>query len=1482
MKKVNKTIIPFITLFLIFINVGLTFGDVWPTVTVDGTIPTVKIKNNTNNSWILGGVRWQNNGWNWTENNFHTEPSWFQILNNSQGAQNEVNLYYKSNAPTDLNSRINPDSTKKFISKEIPWNASQETFDQAIPINGSEYLLMKTGSQGLADNPESEKPIAISTLEELSKTSDFYDDSYRPSEYDSLGSKGGKYSGGFMDTWLGETQLHFAYPEEDLFISNSTVTLDFDIPFYWMSLGLVQEYLDVDMQAMFAMGAKETFAGTDAFNDGFLVTAGNYTPFHVEDVSGLDRALAYPSLFPEYEERLASARDAGSSGIGASEFMAYYTAANPVGNTVMNSATTINGTIFSSLFQYVNYDIFSHAQTICWKEGLEETSLNGDPYTLLSAMIVTYNQGMYAHIGNVKAQLTNSGGISSLDRNSFGSGNNNYISDYYGLVQKFIDASKESLTDNSISLLDFPITKDMMLDVYFGDDGTVATQGDGGLLRHMHVGNTVMRQLIWDKMDEAFDILKGRAPTVDAEEISYRYDFLSLLRVVKEEVAFNRSFRVAGDAQAHIKNTSALPGEEGCGGIVLDDLYPYLTTTADYDSDTEEFIVMVTGTDDASMKDAEWTLDFNWATWSSAEITSTNSSGNEMEFEIRVPKETVDAYKALGDGESGYKMWIMVTDSAGNSTVAKIPVKGSPLEVAEARDVDGDGFTDSIYIQIGEESLEGGDVLASPELFNYSWPDQSSMEEVSSFDYTSFYFTPSNNSGEGLGKVEIKYPSMDSEVSKDILDKVGPALAVGAASLDIENEDRDKDELYFKVTEGLDLSVISSGKFFLFAETENDTSGAGVVVESESESIVSVEDGKYRATFGKDDLGSKYNFVRFKEGGVSDTARIPNYAQSNSNWIKINVIGPETSFKTAGIYDVDGNGTGDSLFSSLKLGTLAGILTAEDIVDVSLSWGGGAILDKTVDKDDLLNLTDESYSILYDIKTGFGEGEISIKIGDEELSGVIDDRVGPALTSEAKYSKESDLRDFDTLLLIVTEELKSSVNGKGKSYLEFSTEQNTGFEVVECDSFEYKSTDEIVALLPKGIIEASSYNWVRLSDENGVVDLKDNLPHRASRAVPVSSGKFSYMVLESAHYIDEGEIANGLIDKLVLKFDVDLERFDCADKIKNGLILNEDRDLIIEGVEIDGKVAKILISDDSEFANTAITEGDTISIPVSFELASNDTIFQFSVPDIFEMDDNIAPVLIETAYYDPIEISDDDENVVIKDDLTLKFSEEVDFINSNYPFEFYDLSENDDGITLEIVVGEKDDEDKENSSTVTYEVIAENAYLPEAGDSIRVVASQLVKDLAGNEQNRNTEFVELTVGIYTYKWNVFVYPNPYSMQKVQEYGDKLELMGINSGDISEHKVAIIVTPKGPRRVVGKIEATVAVLDNVGNVMTKVGSDDFFDVPKIGGKACFIPLENKNGKNLASGSYLGVMRLNITSNGLSSPEQKYGRIIGVQK
>jgi hypothetical protein len=650
--------------------VTLPLADV--NVSVGENCRSFTINNKTSGQYRLGGIRFYDRHSYWT-GAANSEGSGWTMFHQTTAGRIQQDLYFTSigqSIAAPAGAKLVPGAAALF---NRTWTAD---IDTAYP---DMYTLLRTGSPGIPDDPVDAKPLTLTQLDSVRADSTFYDSSYRYDYYDSLGVNGGAYSGGFIDTWFNqrvrkaETQIQFPVPGSKFLVNGISVNfLPSGYNFYWMTIALCQEYFHADMQWMAALGAKETGIGTS-----FLITPANqkgiYGYWPVASASGLDRALSYPAFFPKYSSQLAATVNGSPSSVNADAFLTYYTRGNR-GQTPYNSALMLNSCLMSALFQYVNYDICAYSTDICWKNSLATAV---DRSMGASFVALLYNMGASLQVNKIVAIL-NPNKFQETCANPaagslIGTGNFNYVPDILAIAQAEVDASRQfEKNDSALTLVDIQITERELMDIFFGDTGTVAKQGNGGLLLHFGdsatAGGTALRVKLWNTLDTAFNKLKGKAPSASATTISFRYDFLSLVRTVKDRFQFIRQQPGGGEAALLISNYSG--NYPSCSGDSADEIYPYLTMYQDFQSPGDVTIID-TVSDNATVKELRWSLDNTWKVWNKAAAIDSSKAKKKV-YRFVAAKAYIASWRdSATDSLSGKYVWIMTSDSSGNSTIGR-------------------------------------------------------------------------------------------------------------------------------------------------------------------------------------------------------------------------------------------------------------------------------------------------------------------------------------------------------------------------------------------------------------------------------------------------------------------------------------------------------------------------------------------------------------------------------------------------------------------------------------------------------------------------------------------------------------------------------------------------------------------------------------------------------------------------------------------
>ncbi len=477
-------------------------------------------------------------------------------------------------------------------------------------------VLLKLYDKGVMPAPpigeESIDPAKVT--EYIAANPNFYKEDHR--YIDTLGMRGGPSSGGFIDTWIGETQLLFPVTGDTFDLSQTPVTFapqNSGGSIYWMCLGMLQEYFSADMQLQAAIGFKETMAGTSGpYELKMDNTDGAYGPFEIESYTYVTQALYYPDLFPDFRADLLKYPDPTSfeqNVMPSAEFATFYS--GPPTGTLLNSGFVINCMVSSHhVFRRI-YDIYANARNFCFKELLMDGK---DEVIAVAALAVAYNRGIEAsdqgtnlnadtvfNIGQFEKYLDD-----PLAHKNLPEGNSQYRDQVLKYCKVLTDASRKAFADKSVPLFNIYITESDLNSFFFGDGGSVSSQGDGGLLRHF----TMDRAAMWADLMIAFNTLADHW-NQQPKAISLRYDFLTLLRAVKDYFPIKRALRpIATEATTWMDKRDVAEGECGCDSTPVDETAPFMALKGT--AVGTNFVAQFTVKDNQSMRELIWTADPKW------------------------------------------------------------------------------------------------------------------------------------------------------------------------------------------------------------------------------------------------------------------------------------------------------------------------------------------------------------------------------------------------------------------------------------------------------------------------------------------------------------------------------------------------------------------------------------------------------------------------------------------------------------------------------------------------------------------------------------------------------------------------------------------------------------------------------------------------------------------------------------------------------
>jgi len=289
----------------------------------------------------------------------------------------------------------------------------------------------------------------------------------------------------------------------------------------------------------------------------------------------------------------------------------------------------------------------------------------------------------------------------------------------YG-INHLEDASRRSVLNGEggdRKVYDSPIDKNTFEEFFFGEggSGTLGIIGTNGLLHHFNLDESKRKEL-WSDVSEAFDFLKGKAPsTVGTDNVSFRYDYLAILRVAKSYL--DLSIPVP---KTEIFKNWVTDDEEVNNPI--DRIAPFLTQQNKAEGEVvdstfhKEFTVsdIADMPDRAGIRGVSWTMSGNWTDWMDA-----TDKGSGL-FDIEADKYYIN--KTLPADEDSAVAWVKVTDINDNELIDTFMVwrnedeitdtDGPVITAAKKLAIEGDDQKDTLVLTINEEiksSVESGD-----------------------------------------------------------------------------------------------------------------------------------------------------------------------------------------------------------------------------------------------------------------------------------------------------------------------------------------------------------------------------------------------------------------------------------------------------------------------------------------------------------------------------------------------------------------------------------------------------------------------------------------------------------------------------------------------------------------------------------------------------------------------------------------------------
>ncbi|MGM0461775.1 MAG: hypothetical protein ACQEQ4_05080, partial [Fibrobacterota bacterium] len=690
----------------------------------------------------------------------------------------------------------------------------------------------------------------------------------------------------------------------------------------------------------------------------------------------------------------------------------------------------------------------------------------------------------------------------------------------------------------------------------------------------------------------------------------------------------------------------------------------------------------------------------------------------------------------------------------------------------------------------------------------------------------------------GSGYIGFSKNGETFQLPTNIEDRVGPALT-DAVCLQ-QDENRDRDTLIFDVSEALANDISAKGTYFyLYKGAEDGPQEALSVAE-----FSHVENTEYRAVTDKNIIehGDWIHFIH--DSGIEDPRANPPLDINQK--IEIDVRGGIVPAITeANLFDTRGDqagrldGHGDSLAVELRLSEDPRALTADDIVEVGLSWSGSDYTYTSVDVD-----ADNRFFIRDNSITGGAAGDnsqITIVFKDEkgtlhERTTAVNDRIAPVIRSAAYERRES---GDDILDVIFSEDLGS-------------TGSSSPFDVDRAILPEVRlishSGANAVYAIPQNAdpLEFGDSLWIRGGEDIGDSDANEQVRDDNER-VEISYRRVTE--LSGAYYLDTDSRPDGYIDEVILTFDTPLP--DDISLSEDKIFLPGHRAFTIASAQNRGAdhIVVAVAQDESEVSpQTVVTSEDILSIE---KTDISDTLM-IGTREGVQIADSLAPVAVRAVF---MPVDDQGQDRLI-DTLRVHFSEPVESLDRDVPFE---LSSPHTG-TYRLIYEDFADEGAVWKAAVDYD---NNDHFPAHGDSLWVYENGDVRDEEGSVQNRNTVPVPLELGRFDPGFRVGITPNPFAMENFDE--DSLYLRVV----------------EGRRPIPQDLRVRMTILDQVGNLIADFSPGDIGPVENNMITFGFKP-QNRAGRRLGRGSYYAQIRLSWTSGEGASQQARRDIMIGIQE
>ncbi|MDC3250241.1 hypothetical protein OAU52_01270, partial [bacterium] len=354
---------------------------------------TISIMNNTSSKQNIVGVRFD------AITEFTGFGPWQNPIINKEDYNGVQVFEVQATQPWDLYPlNVAPDSVYQGEASGADWDAT---------IEASKYLesLYSLGACNEVEEIKTADPLTLSELEGELNSPNYYDASHRYEKPDGLGTKGGVFSGGLFDSYVGETQMQFAIPTDSIpYVSSSILPWEDSkiATMTFMATVMGQELFGIDQQLIYSIGARESYLGNGFHTERNSNAMGVFSPWQIEDVTFTSRAMGYPKFYP-YLPCLADpgARDVTSANIlcgwdDYDDFALDYM--DESGITPLNHPKIVNAWMGAAMTLWFNYDLLFLSTDLGFRNVLAYSS---DSLAGLCGIIPLYQMGINSGVEKV-------------------------------------------------------------------------------------------------------------------------------------------------------------------------------------------------------------------------------------------------------------------------------------------------------------------------------------------------------------------------------------------------------------------------------------------------------------------------------------------------------------------------------------------------------------------------------------------------------------------------------------------------------------------------------------------------------------------------------------------------------------------------------------------------------------------------------------------------------------------------------------------------------------------------------------------------------------------------------------------------------------------------------------------------------------------------------------------------------------------------